>query len=219
MPIYNGIEFIDESVPSILNQTYTNWNLIIGINGHPPDSNVYNIAKKYIIKDSTQVQVLDLFKIKGKSAALNEMIKSVSIDSDYIALLDVDDIWHPLKLEKQSAYLNLQEYDVVGSKCIYIGDLNGIVPNIPTGDISTFDFFKMNPIINSSSIIRKSLCRWDSNCDVEDYDLWLTLYRSGAKFFNCSEILVKHHIHTSSHFNSNGKNNLQVPQLLQKHRL
>jgi len=38
MPIYNGIEFINESVPSILQQTYGEWELLIGINGHPENS-------------------------------------------------------------------------------------------------------------------------------------------------------------------------------------
>ena len=36
MPIYNGIELINESVMSIIQQKYTHWELIIGINGHPP---------------------------------------------------------------------------------------------------------------------------------------------------------------------------------------
>jgi len=40
MPIYNGIEFIEESVSSILNQTYDQWELIIGVNGHPENSPV-----------------------------------------------------------------------------------------------------------------------------------------------------------------------------------
>ena len=44
MPIYNGIEFIEESVSSILQQTYANWELIIGINGHPENSSIYQIA-------------------------------------------------------------------------------------------------------------------------------------------------------------------------------
>ena len=35
MPIYNGIEYINESVSSVLDQTYGDWELIIGINGHP----------------------------------------------------------------------------------------------------------------------------------------------------------------------------------------
>jgi glycosyltransferase involved in cell wall biosynthesis len=71
MPIYNGIEFIEESVSSILNQTYTQWELIIGINGHPPNSEVYQIANKYEQADS-RIKVYDLdATLRGKSAALN----------------------------------------------------------------------------------------------------------------------------------------------------
>ena len=44
IPIYNGIEFIEESVSSVLNQTYDQWELLIGINGHPHDSDIYKIA-------------------------------------------------------------------------------------------------------------------------------------------------------------------------------
>ena len=47
MPIYNGIEFINESVPSILEQTYDKWELLIGINGHPENSEIYKIAKRW----------------------------------------------------------------------------------------------------------------------------------------------------------------------------
>jgi glycosyltransferase involved in cell wall biosynthesis len=41
MPIYNGIEFISDSIISIINQSFGEWELIIGVNGHPPMSQVY----------------------------------------------------------------------------------------------------------------------------------------------------------------------------------
>ena len=78
LPIYNGIEFIHESVSSIDFQTYNKWELIIGINGHPKESEIYKIAKEYETKDS-RIKVLDLYTIKGKSNALNEMIKHCSL--------------------------------------------------------------------------------------------------------------------------------------------
>ena len=134
IPIYNGIEFISESVSSVLSQTYEQWELIIGINGHPQDSSVYKIAKEYE-KTTDKIRVLDLYEIKGKSNALNEMIKHCSYD--YVAILDVDDIWHERKLEFQSQMLN--KFDVIGSRCIWIGDRPGIVPFIPVEDISNFD--------------------------------------------------------------------------------
>jgi glycosyltransferase involved in cell wall biosynthesis len=212
IPIYNGIEFIEESVSSVLRQSYDKWELIIGVNGHPQNSTVYKIAKEYE-KMSSKVRVLDLFQIKGKSNALNEMVKYCS--HDYIALLDVDDIWHDQKLEIQSAALN--QYDVIGSNCVWFGDKSNVVPSIPVGDISNFDFSTVNPIINSSSLIRRGLCQWNSNWEgVEDYDMWLRLRAQRKRVFNYGQVLVKHRIHATSAFNAKGNDN-KVEDLLVSH--
>lgn len=214
MPIYNGIEFIDESVTSILNQTYNEWELLIGINGHTQNSNVYQIAKNYENK-CNKIKVFDFYNIKGKSNTLNEMVKNCKYD--YIAILDVDDIWHEHKLEMQSLALN--NYDVIGSNCVWFGDRPGIIPFIPVGNISNYDFTLVNPIINSSSVIKKKLCYWNNNLDgIEDYDLWLRLWKNNNTFFNFKEILVKHRIHNDSAFNSKGNNN-KVEYLLKSHML
>ena len=210
IPIYNGIEFIDESVMSVINQTYTNWELLIGINGHSENSDVFLKAKEYENK-SNKIRVFDFFNIKGKSNTLNEMIKYCNYG--YVAILDVDDIWYDTKLEIQSCFLNI--YDVIGTLCIYFGEKNGIVLPTQLNDISSFDFTITNPIINSSSVIRKELCFWVEN-GVEDYDLWLRLQKLGKKFYNCEQILVKHRIHNASAFNAQG-NDLKVSDLLRKH--
>ena len=219
IPIYNGIEFIEESVSSVLNQTYEQWELLIGINGHPKDSEVYKIAKEYQYKSDKEgqalgkIRVFDFYNIRGKSNTLNEMIRFCNFN--YVAILDVDDIWHPQKLEVQSQHLD--NYDVIGSNCIWFGDRPGIVPQIPIGDISDYDFAIVNPIINSSSIIKKDLCYWNEN-GIEDYDLWLRLKKQNKKFYNFKEILVKHRIHNASAFNSKGNNN-KVDGLLKSYGL
>ena len=160
IPIYNGIEYINESVSSVLEQTYDDWEIIIGVNGHEENSNVYKMAYDYQELDE-KIKVLDLFQIKGKSNALNEMIKYCKYE--YVAILDVDDIWLPEKLEKQAVYMN--QYDVIGTQCVYFGDIENINPKIPLGDISSSDFTQVNPIINSSVIIKKNLCNWISDFD------------------------------------------------------
>jgi glycosyltransferase involved in cell wall biosynthesis len=198
MPIYNGIEYIDESVTSVLDQTYGEWELIIGINGHESDSIVYKMAKNYEEVDQ-RIKVYDMNNIKGKSNALNAMLAYCSYE--WIALLDVDDLWLPFKLEKQIHYL--KSFDVVGTKCVYFENLEGTVPQIPVGDITAFDFKIVNPIINSSVIIRKCIASWNEKYSgVEDYDLWLRARRSGITFYNVDEVLVKHRIHSSSAFNT-----------------
>ena len=210
MPIYNGIEYIGDSVSSILAQTFTGWELIIGVNGHEPMSSVYLIAKKY--EKYANVKVLDLQGVRGKPNALNEMVKHCRYD--YIALLDVDDVWHPDKLEKQSGYLN--RYDVIGTNCLYFGERN-LVPKLPHGDLAAADFFEYNPIINSSAVIRKELCWWDSRFDVEDYELWLRLRKGGKTFYNLADILTKHRIHRQSAFNTKN-HSAQIAEIKQIHR-
>jgi hypothetical protein len=50
---------------SVINQTYTDWELLIGVNGHPESSSVFLTAKKYEDK-SHKIRVFDFFHIKGK---------------------------------------------------------------------------------------------------------------------------------------------------------
>ncbi len=199
MPIFNGIEFIEQSVNSIIYQNYQQWELLIGVNGHIKNSDVYKAAKAFEQKydDPMKIRVFDLYTIKGKSETLNALTKHCNYE--FISLLDVDDIWNKDKLQIQSTFLN--KYDVIGSNCVYFGDRQGILPNIPLGDISEFNFTFTNPVINSSCIVRKELCYW-RNVFTEDYDLWLRLKALNKTFYNCTEILVMHRIHNNSFYNS-----------------
>jgi teichuronic acid biosynthesis glycosyltransferase TuaG len=200
MPIYNGIEYISESVESVLCQTFDEWELIIAVNGHPENSMVYQIAKEYENID-TRIRVLDFYNVKGKANALNNMI--IHCRYDYIAILDVDDIWMPTKLEVQANLLKEDEYDVVGTKCVYFENLEGTIPTIPDDDISYFNFKQVNPVINSSAVLRKELGHWkEEYAGVEDYELWMRLRLEGKKFYNFKDVLVKHRIHKSSAFNT-----------------
>ena len=209
LPIYNGIEFINESVSTVIYQTYRDWELIIGINGHSRASVEYKKAKKWEKKDN-RIKVLDLYTIKGKSIALNEMIKYCQYD--WISLIDVDDKWLPKKLESQIPYMD--NYDIIGTHCHYFGDKNG-QPRIPLGDLKKYDFTKVNPIINSSCLLRKSLAYWEENV-IEDYHLWLKLWKQGKQFYNVESIQVMHRIHKNSAFNAQG-NHLKVFDLLKKY--
>lgn len=208
MPIYNGIEFIEESISTIKYQKYKNWELIIGINGHPENSEVYQIAKTY---ENEKIKVYDMVEIKGKSNALNKMLDYCSYN--WICLLDVDDKWLPNKLETQLPFMN--DYDIIGTNCKYFGNRNGY-PKIPLGDLSNHNFLSGNPIINSSCLIKKELCFWDGSLSLEDYDLWLRLWKQGKKFYNVESVEVLHRLHNESAFNAKG-NHLKVNELKKKY--
>lgn len=197
MPIYNGIEYIEESVSSVLNQTFPGWELLIGVNGHPKDSEVYKRALQY---SSDKISVLDFPELKGKSVTLNRMLESSKYDT--ICLLDVDDIWSPEKLSVQVPYID--KYDVIGTNCRYFGDSDAL-PWLYMGEITEEHFFNTNTIINSSGMInrRGRKIYWDAAWDgVEDYDLWIRLVKEKWTFFNIDSMLVKHRIHKDSFFNT-----------------
>jgi glycosyltransferase involved in cell wall biosynthesis len=207
LPIYNGIEFIDDSVNSIIGQEYKHWELLIGINGHKPNSEVYQIAKKYEKKcDYGKIRVYDFFHIKSKCETLNILTHYAKYN--WVALIDVDDMWHSYKLFRQMREINnnnVNKYDVIGTKAVYFGLMEGVTPDIPTGNITNLDFVSLsNPIINSSVIIKKELCFWNKNFNdgLEDFELWLRLKKQGKTFYNCEEVLVRHRIHPDSAFNS-----------------
>jgi hypothetical protein len=106
----------------------------------------------------------------------------------------------------------MENYDVIGTNCRYFGERDN-EPDVPLGDISNFDFRRTNPVINSSCLIKKSLCFWNPNTNAEDYELWLRLWKNKCKFYNVPEIQVLHRIHQSSAFNANDKNNRDAVKL------
>ena len=87
MPVYNAEKTIQKSIESLINQTYSNWELIAVDDGSIDNS--YEILTKYSIKDS-RIQVFHQDN-KGPGAARNVALKQAS--GDYYAFLDADDFW------------------------------------------------------------------------------------------------------------------------------
>lgn len=204
IPLYNGVEFLNEAIISIRNQTYQNWEVIIGINGHPKSSDVYFQAK---LHENKKIRVIE-YNTQGKPNTLNKMVEDASYN--IICLLDVDDKWLPTKLEKQIALKS--KYDVIGTACKYFGTRNDI-PDIPLGKIDTRFIFRVNPIINSSCMINKKDAIWNNEF-IEDYDMWFRLVFEKKTFYNIPEVLTLHRIHPQSHFNNT--NNQALPLLITK---
>ena len=211
IPLYNGIELLEETLDSVKKQTYANWTVHIGVNGWEPNSPVFQAASRFA---SPQIHVYDLHECQGKPATLNKLTTKTS--DDWIALLDADDLWHPEKLEVQVRFQQSQpQFDVIGTGANYFGDRGGS-PHVPTGDITNEDFWKVNPLLHSSILMRRSLAIWNpENRILEDYELWLRLrYQKRSRFFNIPYPLLFHRIHAKSHFN--GNNSQALPNLIQR---
>lgn len=195
MPIYNGVEYLRESLASVVGQTFDRWEIIIGINNLPEGSDVFQRVSAY---DSKKIRVYDLPQCRSKSQALNEMVKLAQYR--FMCLLDVDDIWDHTKLQKQLGYMG--SYQVVGTNAQYIGERNG-GPSIPFMEVNPDVFRSINPVVNSSAMFLKEDAQWEDIKGVEDYDMWCRLAAAGRRFFNVPEVLVSHRVHRDSAFNTN----------------
>lgn len=102
VPVYNAERFIDETIQTVLNQTYTNWELIL-IDDKSTDDSVKLIMP--YLKDKR----ISLLKNKVNSGAAISRNKGVDATKGrYIAFLDADDLWHPEKLGRQVAFMQRQ---------------------------------------------------------------------------------------------------------------
>lgn len=202
LPIYNGEKYLKESVESVLNQSFKNFELLIGFNGTIDNSK--KIINKY---NDSRIQIFDYGFDNGKAKTLNKLIKEAKYD--WIALQDDDDVWIQTKLEKQILLIN--DYDVIGTFIYYINENSEIIgqPNLSCHslDIKRKSISGDNQVANTSAIFKKSdafqINGWKEDLDgIEDYDFWLRLIESNKKFINISEYLVNHRIHNNSNFNT-----------------
>jgi len=200
MPIYNGMEFLSESMASVLWQTHTEWELLIGINGHDDPAPLLSRVAE-LSKGDPRVRAFGL-DTRGKPDSLNALLQHAN--GDWIAILDVDDIWFPTKLEEQVRFLVRLPSSVgaVGTWCVYFGDRTGS-PTIPAGSIRPSVLATVNPLINSSTLIRKELCHWTNDyTGLDDYYLWMQIVLQGRTLYNLGKHLVAHRVYSTSAFNS-----------------
>ncbi len=100
VPTYNTEKFIRSTIDSVLNQTYTNWEMIL-VDDASTDKTV-SVIEEFAQKDS-RIKLFKLPKNQGNGFARNAALEKAT--GKYIAYLDADDLWFPEKLEKQILFL------------------------------------------------------------------------------------------------------------------
>jgi glycosyltransferase involved in cell wall biosynthesis len=111
MPNYNCAKYIDETIQSVIAQTYTNWELLI-VDDCSKDNSV-EIIKSYQAKDD-RIKLFINEKNSGAATSRNWALREAK--GKWIAFLDSDDLWLPEKLEKQIAFMENNNYHFSFSK-------------------------------------------------------------------------------------------------------
>jgi glycosyltransferase involved in cell wall biosynthesis len=105
MPSYNTANYISESINSVINQSYKNWELIV-----VDDCSTDNTDE--VIKDFLKDSRIKYLKNKENSGAAISRNKALRIaKGEWIAFLDSDDLWSHKKLEKQIKFMEQNNYN------------------------------------------------------------------------------------------------------------
>jgi len=114
IPLYNKSQWILQTLTSVANQTYKNWECIIVDDGSSDES--LKLVKKFALENQGEWRIYSQSN-SGQAVARNFGISLAR--GKYIALLDADDLWFPNKLTKQIDYLEKNK-DVDIIFCSYV---------------------------------------------------------------------------------------------------
>ena len=188
MPVYNGAKYLNETIKSVLNSTFKQYEFLI-VNDGSTDSS------EEIIKSFKDKRIKYFKKTNsGIGETLNYGLKNSN--HEIIARIDSDDLIFPDRFLKQINYLKKNKVDVLGTNAILIND-----KNYEFGETSfptNHNQIKLKlealecPIIHPSVIYKKKLVISNGGYKenyAEDYDLWLRLIRNSV-FNNVREPLI-----------------------------
>ena len=200
-------KLLRESIESILNQTYKDFEYIIILDY--PDNDVHkSVIEEYALKDD-RIH----FYINEKNMGLTDSLnRGLSLcHGEYIARMDADDISLPDRLERQMKYLEKNHYDLIGGITEMInenGTLLYSIKSVPT------DPKKINKALRYSQCIahptwlgRKEV--FEKNAGYrhmplcEDYDFTLRAVLNGFVISNLNEAVLKYRMTSNSISRSN----------------
>jgi hypothetical protein len=191
LPVYNGVFCLKEAIQSILDQTYTHFEIIV-----IDDGSTDNSADIVLTFVDPRVRLFSQ-KNQGLAATLNKGITLA--EGAYVARQDQDDVSLPNRFSRQIEFLSANpDYGMVGT---WASIWDGKKPTNrahrhPTDDLTLkFSLLFDNPFVHSSMMIRRAIleevggyCTDVNRQPPEDYELWSRIARK-SKVANIPEIL------------------------------
>jgi len=196
-PSHNSTQFISATIQSVLNQSTSDWELII-VDDCSSDNSV-EVVQSFVERDS-RIKLIQLSENSGAAVARNRAIEAAQ--GRYIAFLDSDDLWLPDKLETQIQFM--EDNDVAFSYAAYekineqgkaVGKV-GVPERITYNDLlkvcsigcltAVYDTQKLGKIY--MPLIRKR----------QDLGLWLRILKQIPYAYGVQEVLGQYQLRSDS---------------------
>lgn len=202
LPVYKNdkASYIKLSFDSILNQSYRDFRLYIGVDG-PVGEDLKVCLKEY--EQDNRVSIEWFSGNRGLAIVLNDLLDMCFSEGyEYIARMDADDISMPKRIETQMAYLSQHpDIDVVGGAIEEIdenSESRGKTIVYPLTPEDCYKFFsRRNPHAHPAVLFRKSFfdkagCKYRPEYrQNQDTMLWLDGMKAGTRHANLQDIVLR----------------------------
>ena len=216
-PSYNTSLFLDDCIKSVLDQSYTNWEMLI------VDDASHDNSKSIILQYSkSDNRIKPLFLDKNIGAAASRNIALSNAKGDYIAFLDSDDLWVKEKLAVELKFM-IEENINFSFSSYHTISKNGLVlgKKITAPSQISYNGYLKDTIIGCLTVMLKRSFFKDLQMPLlrssHDMALWLNLMRSGENAFGINQSLAKYRIVDSSNTSNKFKAVLDVWRVYREH--
>ncbi|TGL90249.1 glycosyltransferase family 2 protein [Leptospira congkakensis] len=197
MPAYNAVSYLEDSVKSLLDQSFKDWELLL-VDDCSKDETA-NLAKK-LAKADPRIRFIQKEKNSGSADTRNTGINLAS--GEYIAFLDADDLWESDFLEKMIPFMekNKSPFSFASYRII---DENGFefcepflvkLKSYTYSDLLHYNRVGLLTAIYHVPSVGKKYFDPSLKSLRDDYALWLDILREGKVAFANSEILARYRV-------------------------
>lgn len=190
IPYFKKKFFIKETIESILNQTYSKFEIIIIYDDHDKKDLSFIIKLKQLDK---RIKLIINKKNKGAGEARN--IGIAKSKGKYISFIDSDDVWKKNKLEKQINFMVKKDISISHTSYVIINSNNKILGFRKAKKYDNFNkLLKSCDIGLSTVLLKRSLfnnnIKFPNLTTKEDFVLWLKLLRVGQTIYSLDNYLT-----------------------------
>ena len=196
-PVYNAEDFLEETLESISNQTYQNWESIL-INDNSSDSSLA-IVQRFAAQDA-RFKIINKPVSGGAAKARNSGIEAAQ--GRFIAFLDSDDVWLPEKLDTQIAFMKEKDIAFSFSSYHFLTE-DGVQTDtvIAPAEVEYKQLLKGNVIACLTAIYDTNKIGKVLMPDIlkrQDFGLWLKITKLGVTGYGYQKPLAKYRLRQGS---------------------
>ncbi|UDM70621.1 glycosyltransferase family 2 protein [Vagococcus fluvialis] len=175
MPAFNSAQFISDAINSVINQSFSDWELIVINDGSTDETS--EILNKFSSKEK-RIKIINFKKNLGIANARNIGLQQSA--GKFIAFLDSDDFWSEDKLIKQLVFMKKKQCKFSFTDYYIVSEEKKVLTSVDNANIQTIDYkelLKTNRIGCLTVMLDRSIIHKQTFKDIkhEDYDFWLTI--------------------------------------------